>query len=85
MLAPHSVELGGASVSFAAFFPNFGGRSGMVTDPDWSVIAPHKEKLRHAGFGYSCVEFVGSDHQSMCVVLADWGWTGAFEDKPDWA
>ncbi len=84
VIAPYTVDLGEHCVTFAAFFPQFGGPSGMVTDPKWSVIAPHKAKLVAARFGYSCVDLGGSDQESMREMLADWGWSGASDDKPDW-
>ena len=83
--APHAVELGEHRATFTAFFPQFGGPNGMVADPEWSVIEPYRALLRLAGIGYSCVDLSGSDPKSMREMLADWGWSGAPEDKPDWA
>lgn len=84
--APYETTLYGKQITFAAYFQHFGGLCGIVTDPDWSVISPHVDALSAAGFGYSCVSFEKEiDLESLREVLADWGWTGSPEDKPQWA
>ena len=84
VVAPYAIQLAEENVTVAAFFPQFGGPSGMIADPDWSVLEPHKAQLVRAGVGYSCVDLGRSDHQSMREMLADWGWNDASGDKPDW-
>ena len=86
VIAPYDVKVDGSQVTFTAYLPCFGGRYGIVTDPDWSVIRPHVDALSAAGFGYSCVSFDReADLESLREVLADWGWTGPPEGKPEWA
>lgn len=83
---PYKMILDGTQVTFAGHFQHFGNFCGMVTDPDWSVIKPHADALSKAGFGYSCVSFEeGTDFKSLRKILADWGWTGPPENKPEWA
>ena len=84
IIAPYTVELGECHVTFAALFPQFGGPSGIVADPEWSVIKPYVALLALAGFRYSCVDLSGSNHENMREMLTDWGWTGAPENKPGW-
>lgn len=86
VIASYKMTLDGKQITFAAYFQHFGGLCGIVTDPDWSVIRPHVDTLSAAGFGYSCVSFEkGIDLEGLREVLADWGWTGPPEDKPEWA
>ena len=85
-ITPYSMAIGGVQATFTAYFPHFGGSSGMITDPDWSVIKPHVDALLAAGFGYSCVSFgTGTDSEGLREVLVDWGWSGQPQDKPEWA
>lgn len=85
VIAPYAVAINGTQVTFTAFFPQFGGPSGMVIDPNWSLIGPHAEALSASGFGYSCVRLDKIDYESMRELLVDWTWNGAAGDKPPWA
>jgi hypothetical protein len=82
--APVTVQVGDESATFAALLPQFGGRKGMIADPDWEAIDPHADALLRLGYGFSAIE-IGSDpdDESTKEVLRDWGWTVS-EPMPDW-
>ena len=84
VVAPACVNLHGKSSNFVALLPQFGATNGIVVDPAWSVIAPHKYALLEAGYGFSCLALDEiSDDTSMIEMLTDWGWNG-IGDKPIW-
>jgi hypothetical protein len=83
-ISPFDLTIDGARVIFTALLPQFGGSAGMIVDPDWSIIEPHANALIREGYGYSCISIAGSLPPDMQGVLADWGWNGPAEEKPDW-
>lgn len=82
--APATVHLADKSVTFTALLPQFGGKSGIIVDPDWEVISPHADALLKLGHGFSAVELgSGGDDERFKEMLRDWGWS-ADEPKPSW-
>jgi len=82
--APATIPVGDRSATFTALLPQFGGKSGMIADPDWEVISPYADALSRLGYGFSAVEIGSeSDDESVKDMLRDWGWTAA-EPTPDW-
>lgn len=78
---------GGATLYVSALVKDFGSRRGMVVDADYSIISAHIPALKELGFGY-CGNLGGSpetyDRAAMIEVLADWGWSGSSDKRPDW-
>jgi hypothetical protein len=84
VVAPFSLVRDGTTITFTAFIAQYGHRIGMVTDPNWNVIAPHANWLIENGYGYSCVDFTGYGVKNLIHVLADWSWSGLPEARPAW-
>jgi hypothetical protein len=84
VVAPATIQVGDATVSFTALLPQFGGKNGMIADPEWEAISPFAEALWNLGYGFSTVE-IGSvpDDDSIKEMLRDWSWSGG-ELKPSW-
>lgn len=84
VIAPATVLIGSEGVGFAALLPQFGGKEGIIADPDWETIRPHAKALMALGYGFSAVELgSGGDDERWKDMLRDWGWS-ANEPKPSW-
>lgn len=76
--------IGTSRVTFTALLPQIGGESGMIVDPEWTVIEPHADMLWKLGYGYSAVSLgLDDDYDSAREMLRDWGWSAA-EQEPSW-
>jgi hypothetical protein len=73
--APFVYTSSAGKAEFAAMLPDFGGKSGIIADPDWDKIEPHKTSLKLDGYGLACVEISGNTG-ALIEVLKDWTWTG---------
>lgn len=84
VIAPATVLVGTERATFTALLPQFGGKTGMIVDPNWETISPHADALLKLGYGFSAVA-LGSDDdkQGAQEILRDWGWSSA-EEKPNW-
>jgi hypothetical protein len=82
VIAPFIYTSSNGEVEFAAMLPDFGGESGIVTDPDWEKIELWTNNLRQDGFGFSCIE-VDRNADGIIDVLQDWTWTSPAA-KPAW-
>ena len=75
----------GGRICASALVKNFGYARGMVVDADFSILAPHTDALLQNDFGFStCGTEEQYDRADMIEVLADWGWSGSFDKRPDW-
>ncbi len=84
IIAPATVSLGSQTATFTALLLQFGGKNGMIVDPDWMTISPLADALVRLGYGYSVVELDHiTDDDGPQKMLRDWGWTAA-EAKPSW-
>jgi hypothetical protein len=85
VVAPCDIRLNdGSRVLATAHVKSFGFEKGMVVDPDYDVLRPHKDALIANGYGYSAVKIgLTSDRDSVIGMLADWGWNSA-RPRPVW-
>lgn len=84
VIAPAIIEAGNETASFVALLPQFGGKNGMIADPEWNAIEPHAASLIKLGYGYSAVSLgAETDDESAQEMLRDWGWSSE-ERKPPW-
>jgi hypothetical protein len=73
-----------ACATFTALLLQFGGKNGMIADPDWGAISQYADELSRLGFGFSAVEIATkADDESAKEMLRDWGWS-ASDPTPDW-
>jgi hypothetical protein len=88
VVTPFEMRLpNGARLQVSALVRNFGPKLGMVVDAKFGIIRPHTKELRELGYGFS--SNIGHSpnlyrREDMIEVLADWGWSGAAEQKPGW-
>ncbi len=83
-MAPATVDIGGEIVAFTALLEQFGGKRGLVADPDWETISPHAASLLELGYSFSTVSLGDHpDYESAKEMLRDWGWS-ASEPEPQW-
>jgi hypothetical protein len=81
---PVTLQLEGENVTFTALLPQFGGKKGMIADPDWEMLSRHRGALMNLGYGYSTVGLGGEPlDQNAKAMLRDWGWS-ASEPRPCW-
>ncbi len=84
--APFKVNVGrGVTLRTRALVRGFGARVGMLIVDDHRLVLPYDRELTKLGFGWS--EASLPDEHDLAEVrgwLADWGWTGPRDQRPDW-
>lgn len=65
VIAPCEVVLSDGSILKATALVKVGPPRGMIVDPEWSVLQPHRERLLADGFGYSVVTIGDEDLSDM--------------------
>lgn len=70
VIAPCHLVLGNGSTLEATALVKTGPPSGMVVDPEWSVLEPHVDQLVSEGFGFSAVAI--GEHDDLSDLLRDW-------------
>ncbi len=85
VIAPCNIRLkDGSRVQATAHVKQFGAANGMIIDPDYAVLMPHKDALIANGYGYSTVELSEQSDRAMTIeMLADWSWSSP-QPHPPW-
>lgn len=85
---PYTVVIGASKEIIAdAFFPNFGGKNGMLVFHDARAVEGCESELVELGYGYSCFAKVSEgdyERDGVIEMLADWGWNQESALRPQW-
>jgi hypothetical protein len=67
---------------------DLGGRNGMLLFKSFNEVKRYAQELVDLGYGYAVVDEPRPDEEfeleSFEEMFRDWGWTGAFGQKPKW-
>jgi hypothetical protein len=84
IITPCEIRLSnGTRLLATALVRGFGAENGMVIDPSYAVLGPHRDTLRADGYGYCAMELSGTDRTALIEMFADWGWTSP-DLRPVW-
>ena len=76
------------SIESLAYFPDLGGRNGMIVVTDFSEVRGKHELISDAGYGFTTLTDPHCDHSDDKVAFIemaiDWGWTGPEDRRPSW-
>ena len=71
-----------------AYFPDFGGKKGILIFTEYDEIKPFWRDIIEKGFGFSVLDEVHNlkrfNLDAFRSMLLDWGWSGKKEVKPSW-
>ena len=88
VVAPfHLLMADGSQLTATALVKQFGAKNGMVVDADYAVLEPHTQSLVANSYGYSAISSRDAqlyERTNLIEALADWGWSGAADQKPSW-
>lgn len=89
LVVPFCLELASGHEIKALFLVKyFGAPNGMLVFGCYEDVSPYIDEVVKAGYGFSVLdeplENEEYDKDECIEVLADWGWGGNMEDKPDW-
>lgn len=66
----------------------FGANKGMLVFTNYDDVSPYVDELAKYGYGFSVLSEPGEhenyEMEEYMELLAEWGWTGSDELKPDW-
>lgn len=89
LIAPFSLLLtSGKKLDAIFLIKNFGATNGMLIFGNYDEIFPYVDEIVEAGYGFSILdEPMANENYSKdeyIALLADWGWSGDVELKPEW-
>jgi len=67
---------------------HFGANKGMLVFTNYDDVSPCVNELAKSGYGFSVLsepgEYEHYEVEEYMELLAEWGWTGSDELRPDW-
>lgn len=89
LIAPFTLSLNSGHRLEAIFLlPQFGGDRGMLVFGSYDDVAPYRDEIVEAGYGFSILDepLENEDYkkEDYIELLVDWGWSGDAKSQPSW-